>query len=161
MRRITLLCAVLATCTGLNAFDASAQVTIRGPVEMRSERSLAEIAEYVDEVAQRLERGLYDEIEAQSLAWLEAETASLRGEVERAEQGAGLTEELRRRAGSYELGVITIDEGGVFCRSERRTGTRMREDRCYSNLRLVEERERSRDTLRRLRRPQVIGGRGS
>ena len=81
MRRITLLCAVLATCTGLNAFDASAQVTIRGPVEMRSDRSLAEIAEYVDEVAQRLERGLYDEIEAQSLAWLEAETASLRGEV--------------------------------------------------------------------------------
>jgi len=49
---------------------------------------------------------------------------------------------------------VKIEEGGIVCRKEGRTGTRMQETRCYTQKRMSEDAEKSRDTIQGLRRPQ-------
>lgn len=161
MLRNLLLSVTLAGLTGLIPLQANAQSTpIRGPVEMRTDKSLHEISRYVAGVDRRLQRGRYERLESKDRVWIIRQIALIRDELERAETGAGLTPELQVLAGEFELGVIRIEEGGIICRTERRTGTRFEENRCYTQKRMREDEERSRDTLREWKRPQGLPGEG-
>jgi hypothetical protein len=52
--------------------------------------------------------------------------------------------------------MIKIEEGGIICRQERKTGTRMSTQRCFTRKRLQEDTERSQDQLRAMPRPQSL-----
>lgn len=159
MIRISLLTVTLAMGIGLLPAPTLAQsFPIRGPVELRTDRSLDEIAEYVKTVDRRLYNGRYDRSASADRTWMIRQIARLESELEVARAGAGLSPELQVLAGEFEMGVIRIEEGSIYCRNEFRTGTRQREDRCYSEKRLREDEERSRDTLRKWKRPQYIRG---
>lgn len=159
MLRNLLLTVTLAIGTGLLPMSIQAQSTpIRGPVEMRTDKSLDEIVSYVNAVDRRLDRGRYDRVESKDRVWMIRQIADLRAETQAAQADQRLTPRLQVLAGEFELGMIRIEEGSIICRTERRTGTRFEEDRCYTQKRLVEDQERSRDTLRDWRRPQAISG---
>lgn len=136
-----LACAVLASAPA-HASRSTDQVIIV------SDRSVAEMVEYVDKVDLRLQRGRYDDIEDKDRVWIIEQIANLRAALKAA--GGSPSEELKLQAGEFELGMIKIEEGGIVCRTERRTGTRMKqEQKCYSHKRLKEDSERSRDSVRR------------
>lgn len=162
MFRIPLSSVTLALAVGLFPALAPAQsFPIRGPVEYRYDRSLEKTSEYVERVDRRLRHGRYDLIDAADWQWLNQQIDALRADLNEARRASsGMTPELKRLAGEFEMGVIRIEEGSIICRNEFRTGTRQREDRCYSEKRMREDEERSRDTLRRWKRPQAIGGIG-
>jgi hypothetical protein len=162
MLRISLLTVTLAMGIGfLPAPSAAQSFPIRGPVEFRTDRSLDEIADYVKAVDRRLYAGRYDRSESADRTWMIRQIARLESELEVARAGGGLSPQLQVLAGEFEMGVIRIEEGSIICRNEFRTGTRQREDRCYTEKRIREDEERSRDTLRKWKRPQAIGGNGN
>jgi hypothetical protein len=162
MFRIPLLTVTLAIGIGfLPAPSAAQSFPIRGAVELRTDRSLDEIAEYVETVDRRLYAGRYDRSESADRTWMIRQIARLESELEAARAGGGLSPALQVLAGEFEMGVIRIEEGSIICRNEFRTGTRHREDRCYTEKRIREDEERSRDTLRKWKRPQAIGGNGN
>lgn len=161
MHRIVLLTVTLAVAIGMFPTHSLAQSRpLRGPVEMRTDKTLDEISDYVAAVDRRLQRGRYDRIDAKERVWMIRQIAELRTELEGAGSGSRLSSTLQVMAGEFELGVIRIEEGGIICRNERRTGTHRTEDRCYSQKRIREDEEHSRDTLRQWRRPQAISGGG-
>lgn len=162
MARIPLLSVTLALALGfLPALAPAQSFPIRGPVEFRTDRSLDKIAEYLERVDRRMAHGRYDRVEAADRQWIIRQIGALENDLDEARRsGSGLTPELQRMAGEFEIGVIRIEEGSIICRNEFRTGTRQREDRCYSEKRIREDEERSRDTLRKLKRPQYIRGGG-
>ena len=153
MLKSLMLSASLALA-GLVPAQCFAQAPIRGGVEMRTDKSLEEIAEYVDGVDRRLQKGRYDTVTAKEKSWMVKQIADLRTELQIADAAQGPSNELQVMAGEFELGIIKIEEGGIVCRKERRTGTRMQENRCYTQKRLREDAEKSRDSLNSLRRPQ-------
>lgn len=160
MSRIPLLSVTLALALGfLPALAPAQSFNIRGPVEYRHDHSLERISRYVERVDRRLRHGRYDLVETADRQWISWQVDALKADLNEARRsGSGLTPDLKRLAGEFEMGVIRIEEGSIICRNEFRTGTRQREDRCYSEKRIREDEERSRDTLRRWKRPQAIGG---
>jgi hypothetical protein len=159
MLRKLLLSVTLAVGTGLLPLPVQAQSTpIRGPVEFRTDRNPDEISDYVSAVDRRLQRGRYDRIDSKDRVWMLRQIAALKAELALIESRAAAPPRLQILAGEFELGVIRIEEGSIICRVERRTGTRFEEDRCYTQKRMREDEERSRDTLREWKRPQAIGG---
>jgi len=59
-------------------------------------------------------------------------------------------------ASNFETGMIKIEEGGIICRQERKTGTRMSTQRCYTRKRLDEDAQHSRDQLGNLKYGQGL-----
>ena len=82
--------------------------------------------------------------------------ADLRAVLETADTNAEPSADLRMMASNFETGMIKIEEGGIVCRQERKTGTRMSTQRCYTRKRLEEDAERSRDQIREMKRPQGL-----
>ena len=82
--------------------------------------------------------------------------ADLRAELLNADTSAEPSADLRMMASNFETGMIKIEEGGIICRQERKTGTRMSTQRCFTRKRLQEDSERSRDQLRDLRYGQGL-----
>jgi hypothetical protein len=156
MMRNLLMFLGLAVGVGLAPAQVLAQAPIRGPVEMRTSKSLTEITEHVDTIDRRLQKGRYDTLSKKDQAWIVKQINDLRTELKLADITEGPSSELQVMAGEFELGMIKIEEGGIVCRKEARTGSRMREDKCYTYKRLQEDTDRSRENLRRLRRPQSL-----
>ncbi len=161
MLRSLLISVALTAGAALFPLQLMAQSTpIRGPVEFRTDRNPTEISEYVSAVDRRLQRGRYDRIDSKDRVWMLRQIAALKAELDLVQSGGNAPPRLQILAGEFELGVIRIEEGSIICRVERRTGTRFEENRCYTQKRLREDEERSRDTLREWKRPQAIGGSG-
>lgn len=59
-------------------------------------------------------------------------------------------------ASEFETGMIKIGEGGIVCKRERKTGTRMVTLTCASRERMREDREALQNSLRELKRPQSL-----
>lgn len=135
-------------------FAAGESATRR--VAVQSTKSVSEIAEYVDAVDRRLQKGRYDVIDDKQRKWMVTQIADLRSVLQGADAAAEPSPDLRMMASNFETGMIKIEEGGIVCRQERRTGTRMVTQRCYSYQRMEEDAERSRDQLRDMRRPQSL-----
>ena len=125
-------------------------------VGVQSTMSVSEIAQYVDDVDRRLQKGRYDVIEDKERKWMITAIADLRAALESADTNAEPSADLRMMASNFETGMIKIEEGGIVCRQERRTGTRMSTQRCYTRKRLQEDADKSRDQLREMKRPQSL-----
>jgi hypothetical protein len=125
-------------------------------VGVQSTMSVSEIAQYVDDVDRRLQKGRYDVIEDKERKWMITQIADLRAVLQSADVNAPPSADLRMLASNFETGMIKIEEGGIVCRQERKTGTRMSTQRCFTRKRLQEDTERSQDQLRNLIRPQSL-----
>ena len=125
-------------------------------VAVQSTKSVNEINEYVEEVDRRFQKGRYDTIEDKERTWMIKQIADLRAELLNADTSAEPSADLRMMASNFETGMIKIEEGGIICRQERKTGTRMSTQRCFTRKRLQEDSERSRDQLRDLRYGQGL-----
>jgi hypothetical protein len=146
------LAAAFASSEPLHAAAESA--TTR--VAVQSTKSVTEITQYVDDVDRRLQKGRYDVIDDKQRKWMITQIADLRAVLQSADANAEPSADLRMMASNFETGMIKIEEGGIVCRQERRTGTRMSTQRCYSRKRLEEDAERSRDQIREMKRPQGL-----
>ena len=133
---------------------AAEQVTTQ--VSVQSTKSVNEINEYVETVDRRFQKGRYDAIEDKERKWMIKQIADLRAELLNADTSAEPSADLRMMASNFETGMIKIEEGGIICRQERKTGTRMATQRCFTRKRLQEDTERSQDQLRDMPRPQSL-----
>lgn len=131
-------------------------------VELRIPRSVGEIQEYVDDVDRRLQKGRYDVVEQKDREWIAANIAAVRKELENATGTSSPSTRLIEVAGDFEAGMIRIEEGGIRCRRERRTGTRMPTLRCFSAKRQREDIDKSQQQFREMFRPAAMpSGSGS
>lgn len=145
--------AVAASC-GQPLYAATESATTN--VVIQSSKSVTEIADYVEDVDRRLQKGRYDVVEEKDRKWVIEQIAELRSALQSADVGAQPSPELRAMAGEFETGMIRIEEGGIVCRTERKTGTRMATQRCFTRKRLEEDTQRSQDQLRAMPRPQSL-----
>ena len=155
MKSLMLPLALLAA-SGLGQPSFAAGESATTSVSVQSTKSVSEIAQYVDDVDHRLQKGRYDVIEDHERKWMATQIADLRAALQGADAAAAPSADLRMLASNFETGMIKIEEGGIVCRQERRTGTRMVTQRCFSRKRLQEDTERSQDQLRELKRPQSL-----
>lgn len=125
-------------------------------VELRIPRSVGEIREYVDDVDRRLQKGRYDVVEQKDREWIAANIAAVRAELDRTADAASPGTRLVEVAGDFEAGMIRIEEGGIRCRRERRTGTRMPTLRCFSAKRQQEDIDKSQQQFREMFRPAAM-----
>lgn len=156
MPKILLLTLALAAGLGCSQSVLAAAESATTQVAVQSTKSVAEITEYVEAVDRRFQKGRYDSIEDKERKWMIKQIADLRAELLNADVGAAPSADLRMMASNFETGMIKIEEGGIICRQERKTGTRMSTQRCFTRKRLQEDTERSQDQLRDLKRPQSL-----
>jgi len=97
MLKTLLLTASLAA--GFVPAQCLAQSPIRGGVEMRTDKSLEEITDYVNEIDRRLQKGRYDTVTAKEKRWMVQQIADLRTEVQIADTVQGASSDLQVRAG--------------------------------------------------------------
>ncbi len=124
-------------------------------VAVQSTMSVAEMSEYVENVDRRLQKGRYDTVEQKERTWIIEQIAELRSALQSADVSASPTPALIELASEFETGMIKIEEGGIVCRQERKTGTRMATQRCFTRKRLEQDTQRSQDQLRAMPRPQM------
>jgi hypothetical protein len=155
LKFLTLPLALLAGFGFGQPLFAAAEVATTS-VAVQSTKSVPEIAQYVDDVDRRLQKGRYDNIDSKERKWLITQIADLRATLQSADVNAEPSADLRMMASNFETGMIKIEEGGIICRQERRTGTRMSTQRCYTRKRLQEDADESRDQLRDMKRPQSL-----
>lgn len=125
-------------------------------VALRSTRSVTEIGDYVKSIERRMQSGRYDVADKGEQQWIVNSINSVRAALATADPNAPPSEDLQALAGAFETGMIKVEEGGIMCRQERRTGTRMITLRCYSAKRLQEDILASQDQLREIKRPQKL-----
>lgn len=154
--KLSLLPLTLLAGFGVGQPLFAAGETATTSVSVQSTMSVSEIAQYVEDVDHRLQKGRYDVIEDSERKWMATQIADLRAALQGADKAAAPSADLQMLASNFETGMIKIEEGGIVCRQERRTGTRMVTQRCFSRKRLEEDTERSQDQLRDLVRPQAL-----
>jgi hypothetical protein len=156
MKTLTLTIA-LALSAGMAISDTvhAAAESATTNVIVQSTKSVAEMSEYVEDVDRRLQKGRYDVIEDKERKWMISQIAELRAALQSADVNASPAPALVTLASEFETGMIKIEEGGIVCRQERKTGTRMATQRCFTRKRLQEDTQRSQDQLRAMPRPQM------
>lgn len=125
-------------------------------VLVRTDKSVSELQSYVDAVDRRLVKGRYDAIPEKDRRWIVNQIAALREALPDADPAALPSGDLMLLASEFETGMIKIEEGGIVCKRERKTGTRMVTLTCASRERMREDREASQNSLRELKRPQSL-----
>ncbi|MBL8244290.1 MAG: hypothetical protein JNL89_08880 [Rhodanobacteraceae bacterium] len=150
---IKLFTAALVCALSLEAGVALASTS---DVKVLSQRSVGEMTEYVESVDRRLQKGRYDVVENKERTWIIEQIAAMRKALQDADPSQEPSADLLELASEFETGMIRIEEGGIVCRQERRTGSRMVEQKCYSKKRMDEDAEKSRSTLQRIRRPSQV-----
>ena len=153
--RILLLSAAVVAALACSQPLLAAAESATTQVAVQSTKSVKEINEYVEDVDRRFQKGRYDTIEDKERKWMIQQIADLRAELLNADVNAEPSTDLRMMASNFETGMIKIEEGGIICRQERRTGTRMSTQRCYTRKKLDEDTQRSQDQLRAMPRPQM------
>ena len=150
---IKLLTAALICALSLEAGVALASTT---DVQVLSNSTVSEMTEYVESVDRRLQKGRYDVVENKERAWIIEQIAAMRKALQDADPAQAPSADLLELASQFETGMIKIEQGGIVCRQEHRTGSRMVEQKCYSKKRMPEDAEKSRSTLQRIRRPSQM-----
>lgn len=157
MKAATLMLSIaLAAGIGIGQPLFAAAESVTSNVVVQSTMSVSEISEYVENVDRRFQKGRYDTIEDKERTWMIKTIADLRAALQSADTASAPSDDLRALAGEFETGMIKIEEGGIVCRQERKTGTRMSTQRCYTRKKLEEDTRRSQDQLRSMPRPQGL-----
>lgn len=151
---LLLLAMLSAFASSPSSFAAGESATT--DVAVQSTKSVAEIAQYVEDVDRRLQKGRYDGVEPKQHKWIIDAIADVRDALKTADTANPPSAELRALAGEFETGMIKIEEGGIICRQERRTGSHSITQRCFTRKRLEEDTKKSQDQLRNLKRPQSL-----
>lgn len=125
-------------------------------VVVRSDKSVAEIQKYVDDVDRRLQKGRYDNVDKKEHTWIVDQIIGLRESLKTADVTTAPTPQMVKQISTFETGMIQIEEGGIVCTRERPTGSRMVKQRCRTRKNIEEEREASQDSLRNVKRPQSL-----
>ena len=148
--KLTLLAlGVTLACAGIPQFAAAAK---SDEVVVLSELQPPQIAEYVAGVEVRLASGQYDVVKPRVRAWMVAELANLKKRLAEHDRESGTVKALQTAFAVFEARMIGIEEGGIVCERNQRTGSRMVEKRCMTRKRQAELREESRDSMRGLGR---------
>lgn len=155
MKRIALLAAVVFLAGGFSV-NAFAKKAVTQDVVVQSNKSVAEMGEYVETIDGRLQRGRYDVITEKERKWVIQNIASMRKALEGADVNAAPSDNLKALASEFETGIIKIEEGGIICRQERRTGSNFRKQRCFTRQRLEEDTIKSQEQLRNMVRPSAM-----
>jgi hypothetical protein len=156
MKTLSLTIALaLSAVMGLSETLHAAAESATTNVMVQSTKSVTEMSEYVEDVDRRLQKGRYDVVEQKERTWIIEQIAELRTALQSADASAAPAPELVEMASEFETGMIKIEEGGIVCRQERKTGTRMATQRCFTRKRLEEDTQRSQDQLRAMPRPQM------
>jgi hypothetical protein len=155
MKSAALLSAVFLASFAF-AGSAIAKRSVTENVLVESSKSVAEMAEYVELVDHRLQKGRYDVVTEKERKWIIQNIARMRKALQAGEVNAAPSAELKELASEFETGMIKIEEGGIVCRQERRTGTRMSTQRCFSRKRLTDDTNKSQDQLRKLNRQPLV-----
>ena len=148
---VALVTAALAMSAAVHAERASTTA-----VRVESSKSVSEIREYVETVDRRFQKGRYDVADKRDQQWLTQIIPVLRKELDKADASREPSPKLRDLASEFETGIIGIEEGGIVCRQERKTGTRMSTQRCFTRKRLVDDTTNSQDQLRKLNRQPLV-----
>lgn len=149
-RPFILLLGALACALSLQASAAASRVKVS------TLHSVDEMKSYVENVDRRLQKGRYDVIDDKKRVWIIEQIAAMRKALDDASPASAPSADLIELASEFETGMIEIEEGGIVCRNEQRTGSRMREQKCYSQQRLREERERAQRMMQRSARQWPI-----
>lgn len=156
MTRSLLLSLVFAAGLSFAVAPANAGESATTDVAVNSTKSVNEIAEYVEAVDRRLQKGRYDSVEPKQHQWIIDAIADVRDALKTADAASPPSADLQALAGAFETGMIKVEEGGIVCRQERRTGSHAITQRCFTRKRLAEDAQRSRDQLRAMPRPQGL-----
>ncbi|MGE4071371.1 MAG: hypothetical protein AB7E72_09375 [Lysobacterales bacterium] len=148
---VALVAAALAMSTTAHAERASTTA-----VKVETSKSVTEIREYVEDVDRRFQKGRYDVADKRDQKWLAQIIPALRTELDKADVSREPSPKLRELASEFETGIIGIEEGGIVCRQERKTGTRMSTQRCFTRKRLEDDTTKSQDQLRKLNRQPLV-----
>ncbi|MGE4071370.1 MAG: hypothetical protein AB7E72_09370 [Lysobacterales bacterium] len=148
---VALMSATLAISTTAQAERAGTTA-----VKVQSSMSVSEIRQYVENVDRRFQKGRYDVSSKRDQEWMIQIIAALRQELEAADSARDPSPKLRELASEFETGVIGIEEGGIVCRQERKVGTRMATQRCFSRKRQIEDNSKSQESLRQMRKGQGL-----
>jgi len=125
-----------------------------------SNATLPQIEEFVAKVDNRLERGKYDVLKPKDRTWVVKHLKEIKLQLQAADRSAPVSAELQAGMSAFENGMIKLEEGGIVCEKTRKTGSRMREQRCMTRKRQAEIREESRASMRNMNRiaPLPSGG---
>ncbi len=151
-----LLIVALVTAAMALSTTAHAERAATTAVKVESSKSVIEIREYVEDVDRRFQKGRYDVADKRDQKWLTQIIPALRTELDRADVSRDPSPKLRELASEFETGIIGIEEGGIVCRQERKTGTRMSTQRCFTRKRLADDTTKSQDQLRKLNRQPMV-----
>lgn len=155
MTQKLLIVALIATTLAVST-AAYADRAATSAVKVESTKSVSEIRDYVENVDRRFQKGRYDVAEKRDQKWMIQIIAALRAELDKADATRDPGPKLRELASEFETGVIGIEEGGIVCRQERKVGTRMSTQRCFSRKRLADDSKKSQDQLRNMRSQGLV-----
>jgi|CXWL01.1.fsa_nt_gi hypothetical protein len=120
--------------------------------------SVPELVDFVADVESRLQKRPYKELTAQQKGWIVEQIAMMREELDESGDDVVVSDTLQKLASDFQTAIVQVEEGELACRHERRTGTRMVTQRCYSDQRLREDRDSSQAQLRKWTRTTPLGG---
>ncbi len=129
-----------------------AQNKVTTEAKLSSNASLPQIEEYVSKVNDRLDRGKYDVLKPKDREWVVSSLETMKSRLQTADRAKPVTPELQASMAEFENGILLLEEGGIVCENVRKTGSRMREQRCMTRKRQAEIREESRESYRNLNR---------
>lgn len=111
------------------------------------------IAAYVAQVDGRLRGGRYKRLDASDQDWIRAQIRALQLALPQAVDSpeAGLA--LRRQVLDFESRMVLLDQGGIVCRLERRTGSSLMSRRCLTRKLLEQQTLAEQERWRRMSRP--------
>ncbi len=117
-----------------------------------SQVEIRAIATYVDRVERRLGEGRYRRLDADDQDWIQAQIGALQRALAEAATSPQAALALRRLAVDFNSRMAWLDQGGVVCRQERRTGSSMMSRRCFTRKLLAQQTVAEQERWRRMSR---------
>jgi hypothetical protein len=112
-----------------------------------------EIADYLDLVEERTRERRLRGLDERDRSWVLARVASLRAALARYSDGKTSNLTLQRLTQEFAVRVAELDQGGIVCRLERRTGSTLLSRRCLTRKLLEQQTIAEQERWRRITRP--------
>lgn len=120
--------------------------------------SVSELREFVADVEDNLHKRPFNRLNSQQKGWIVEQISLLRVELDASGDDETISDTLQLLASDFQSAIVQVEEGSLACQHERRTGTRMVTQRCFSQQRKREDMESSQAQMRKWIRPAAIGG---
>lgn len=112
-----------------------------------------EISAYLDQVEARTHGGRFRGLEPQDRSWVLERVASLRLVLAGFANGQVSPLALQRLTAEFAVRIAELEQGGIVCRHERRTGSALMNRRCFTRKRLEQQTIAEQERWRRMTRP--------